>query len=115
MWLFPQAVAPWQPADSLAILKLMALQSNGQLDAEVLRARVSLVLPPARVADILPETPGPGSAALPEYARLVENAPVTYAGPAPRDPLFPVQGLPFAGASNAWAADASRCRVATVC
>lgn len=108
MWLFPQAIALWQPADSLAILKLMALQSNGQLDAEVLRARASLVLPSARVADILPEAPGPGSAALPEYASLVENAPVSYAGPGLRDPLFPVQGLPFAGASNAWAADVSR-------
>ena len=108
MWLFPQSIAPWQPADSLVILKLMALQLNGQLDAEVLRARTSLVLPPARVADILPEAPGPGSAALPEYASLVEDVPVSYAGPAPRDPLFPVQGWPFAGASNAWAADVSR-------
>ncbi len=108
MWLFPQAIAPWQPADSIAILKLMALQSNGQLDAEVLRARASLVLPPARVADILPEAPGPGAAALPEYASLVDEAPMSFAGPAPRDPLFPAQGLPFAGASNAWAADVSR-------
>ncbi len=108
MWLFPQAIAPWQPADSIAVLKLMALQLNGHLDAEVLRARVSLVLEPERVADILPDAPGPGVAALPEYASLVPDVEPSFATMGPRDALFPNQGPAFAGASNAWAAGVSR-------
>jgi penicillin amidase len=71
MWIFSQAIAPWQPADSIAILKLMALQLSGHLEAEVLRARTSLLLSPERVADILPDAPGSGTAALPRYADLV--------------------------------------------
>jgi penicillin amidase len=104
MWVFPQAIAPWQPADSLAILKLMALQLNGQIDAEVLRARASLVLPPERVADLLPDVGGPGLAALPAYASLVPGARPSFAEAAPRDPLSPLHGPDLAGASNAWAA-----------
>lgn len=113
MWIFPQAVAPWQPADSLAILKLMALQLNVHLEAEVTRARLSLVLaeaglPEGRADDLLPEAPGPGLAELPRYAALVGPMGVDYAGPAPRDPLDPVRGGAFAGASNVWAAGVSR-------
>jgi penicillin G amidase len=57
-WLFAPEIAPWQPADSIAILKLMALQLSGHLEAEVLRARVSLLLPDDRLRDILPDAPG---------------------------------------------------------
>ncbi len=70
-FLFSNEIAAWQPADSIAILKLMALQLSGQLENEVLRARVSLVLPDARVRDILPDAPGTGVTALPDYSSLV--------------------------------------------
>ncbi|NCO88042.1 MAG: penicillin acylase family protein [Rhodobacterales bacterium] len=109
MWIFNHPVAPWQPADSLAILKLMALQLSSHLEAEVLRARISLVLPEARLRDILPDAPGAGIAALPEYARLIpalpeftDNMRLAY------DPLSPVKPAALAGASNAWAAGISR-------
>ncbi len=109
MWVFSQAIAPWQPADSIAILKLMALQLSGHLQAEVLRARTSLALSPERVADILPDAPGTGTAALPRYAELVEDVPLFLADShMPFDPLSPVKPLPLAGASNAWAAGVSR-------
>jgi penicillin amidase len=108
MWLFPQAIAPWQPADSIAVVKLMALQLNSQLDAEVLRARTSLVLDPERLADILPDMPGAGLAELPAYAALVPGVEPSFAEAAPRDPLFPNRGQPFGGASNAWASAPSR-------
>lgn len=75
-FIFPMALAPWQPADSIAVGKLMALQLSGQLDAEVMRARMSLALPdPDRLVDILPDAPGSGVAALPEYAALVPDVP----------------------------------------
>jgi penicillin amidase len=109
MWIFNQAIAPWQPADSVAILKLMALQLSGHLEAEVLRARTSLLLAPERVADILPDAPGEGTAALPRYADLVPDVPLyTADSHMPFDPLSPVQPLPLAGASNAWAAGIGR-------
>ncbi|WP_299369912.1 penicillin acylase family protein [uncultured Tateyamaria sp.] len=110
MFLFNTALAPWRPADSVAIAKLMALQLSGHMTDEVLRARMSLVLDdPARLADILPDVPGDGIASLPEYASLVPGAPrqfaVTDTAPHPLSPFKP-RGL--AGASNAWAAAASR-------
>ncbi|MFQ1702628.1 penicillin acylase family protein [Loktanella agnita] len=109
MWLFSHPVAPWQPADSIAILKLMALQLTSHLENEVLRARTSLLIDNDRLRDILPDDPSQGIAALPEYAQLVPGVPQftpsTYAA---RDPLFPVKPRALAGASNAWAANATR-------
>lgn len=110
MFLFPNAIAPWQPADSIAIQKLMALQLSGHLEEEVLRARVSLILPDEnRLLDILPEAPGTGVAALPEYASLVPDTPRFAATtPLPDHALSPFPRRPLAGASNAWAAAPSR-------
>lgn len=112
MFVFPQAVAPWQPADSIAILKLMAVQLSAHLEAEVLRARTSLLLrDPARLRDILPDAPGQGVAALPEYASLFDAATLprfAATKPMPDHPLSPFRPGPLAGASNAWAAAPAR-------
>jgi penicillin amidase len=107
-FLFPGEISYWQPADSLAILKLMALQQTSQVQNEVLHARVSL-LSPDWVADLMPEAPGPGVAALPPYAALapglLPDPRARYAGTdALADPLFPMRAAALAGASNAWAA-----------
>jgi penicillin amidase len=110
MFLFNAPTAPWRPADSLAIVKLMGLQLSGHLDAEVMRARMSLALPdPERIRDILPEAPGSGVAALPEYASLFLDVP-RFAETIARDPhpLSPFKDYAMAGASNAWAAAPSR-------
>ncbi len=109
MWLFNHAVAPWQPADSLAILKVMALQLSSHLEREVLRARTSLMLPAERLVDLLPDDPTAGIAALPDYAQLVPGLPrympnsrLAYG------PLNPSKAPELAGASNAWAAAIDR-------
>lgn len=108
-FMFSNQIAFWQPADSIAIGKLMALQLSGGLEQEVIRARLSLALPEGRVLDILPEAPGTGVAALPDYASLM-GAPLPPAQFAARadDPLSPFPRLPFAGASNAWVAAPTR-------
>ncbi len=108
-FMFSNQIAFWQPADSIAIGKLMALQLSGGLEQEVIRARLSLALPEGRVLDILPEAPGTGVAALPDYASLM-GAPLPPAQFATRadDPLSPFPRLPFAGASNAWVAAPTR-------
>ena len=108
-FLFSRQIAPWQPADSLSILKLMALQLSGHMSNEVLRARASLVLPQARLEDIMPDAPGPGGIALPSYASLFPELPRVALAPSWHpDPLDPVQAFDMAGASNAWAAGPSR-------
>lgn len=106
-FLFEPEIAAWQPADSIAIIKLMALQLSSQLESEVLRARTSLLLSPERLADILPDDPGTGVTAPVSYGDLMPGV-----APGARsqdwalwtDPLSPVKRLAFAGASNAWAA-----------
>ena len=110
LFVFNTPFAPWRPADSLAILKLMALQSSGHLADEVLRARMSLALPDSdRLNDILPDSPSVGVASLPEYASLVPGAPRYMAtNTTPHHPLSPFKARGFSGASNAWAAAASR-------
>lgn len=107
-WLFPPEIAPWQPADSIAIGKLMALRLTEQMQSEILRARVSLMLPPERVADILPDAPGTGVIDLPDYAAMFEGLPKYAETSPPRDPLHPSPAFGFGGASNAWAAAPSR-------
>ena len=104
-FLFSNEIAAWQPADSIAIVKLMALQLSSMMEAEVLRARTSMLLGPERLRDILPDDPGTGVTALPRYGDVVPGVrpgqmPVRLAD----DPLSPFKHLPFAGASNAWAA-----------
>ncbi|WP_374645397.1 penicillin acylase family protein [Tabrizicola sp.] len=104
-FLFEPEISAWAPADSIAILKLMALQLTSSAQTEILRARVSLLLAPERLADLLPDDPGQGVAALPDYASLVpgvaaDAAPVDFA----LGPFSPVADPGMAGASNAWAA-----------
>ncbi|MEO0390134.1 MAG: penicillin acylase family protein [Pseudomonadota bacterium] len=105
-FMFNRAIAPWTPADSVSVLKLMSVQLSGHLDEEILRARLSLALPePDMIRDILPDAPGAGLAALPEYAALVPNAPrdVAWAAHTPHA-LSPFRPRGLSGASNAWAA-----------
>lgn len=110
MFLFNMPMAPWQPADSIALMKLMALRASNHLQDEVLRARVSLALDDQeRLRDILPDAPGKGVAALPEFASLFPDLPRYAEAPEmPQDPLFPVMARGFGGASNAWAASPDR-------
>ena len=109
-FLFDADIAPWQPADSLAILKLMGVRLSSHLNREVRRARAGLRLTPERLMDILPDVPGDG---------IVTPVDVSWLAPGPGrqiaepvdfrdDPLSPVKRAAFAGASNAWAAGPTR-------
>jgi penicillin G amidase len=106
---FSNEIAAWQPADSIAIIKLMALQLSSHLEQEVLRARVSLLLPQNRLHDILPDDQSKGVTA-PDYAALFptvlpSQSPIRMAT---HDPLSPFPRIDLAGASNAWAAAPTR-------
>ncbi len=110
-FMFPPRIAPWQPADSLAVGKVMALQLSGHLDEEVLRRRMSLILPDARLRDILPEAPGLGVAALSDTAGLPLPPEPRHASAGASRPtpfLWPTRPRGLTGASNAWAAAPER-------
>ena len=106
-FLFSREISAWSPADSIAIIKLMALDLSAHLETEVQRAQLSQILPPERLADILPDDPTQGVMALPAYASLMEGP---FPTPAKTQmayidaPLSPFHSRDFAGASNAFAA-----------
>ncbi|MCZ0962293.1 penicillin acylase family protein [Paracoccus benzoatiresistens] len=108
-FVLPQEIAYWQPADSLAILKLLAAATSNSAAEEILRARLSLTWP-ERGTELLV---GEGNAAiLPHYADLFPGTrlapPEARKGPAPArdatDFLRPNGGL----GANSFAAAADR-------
>jgi penicillin amidase len=112
-FLFDARIAPWVPADSLAVQKLVALQLTDKAAMSTLRAQLSLRLPAERLRDILPDAAYPPTLALPDYASLFPGAdfPATAmatAEKAARHPLDPLAEPGLAGASNAFAASARR-------
>ena len=112
LFLFSSALAPWTPADSLAILKLMALRLTAAARNEIQRGKFLLHLPPERVADILPDAPRPAATTPPRYSDLFPGARFAAAPPPREDPWMarfgPAMRPMLAGASNAWAVDGSR-------
>ncbi len=110
-FLFPAEIAYWRPADSVAILKLVALQLSEQIPDEVLRARASLLLNDDRLRDLMPDAPGTGRAVLPAFAALFPDA---RPGQRPQnqyaraESLSPLPPRGLAGASNVWAATPGR-------
>lgn len=114
-FLFPSEVSLWQPADSIAIIKLMAVQMSGQMENEVRRARLSALLGPEGVADLMPEDQSAGIAALPDFASLFPDLqetqlamPLVMPGALPGGGLSPFPAAQMAGASNAFAAGPER-------
>jgi penicillin amidase len=115
LFLFSPEIAPWRPADSVAVSFMMALQLASQHEEEVLRARTSLALDdPARLRDLLPDAPGHGMAelaALTDYRGLFDAPLPRFAETetGARHPLHPnVLGRGRAGASNVFAATPAR-------
>ena len=107
-FLFNAETPLWQPADSLAILKLMAVQLNSHIGSEVMRARTSLLVTPERLRDILPDAPGSGVTEIPDFATLFPQVQPDTRVSALDDPLSPLRAVAFAGASNSFAAAPAR-------
>jgi penicillin amidase len=106
---FKNEIAYWTPADSIAILKLMALKNTSQIEDEVLRARVSK-LSDDWLRDVMPDATGKGEMALPAYASLFD-APLPgtrTAADLPLPALWPAPARNLQGASNAFAAAPER-------
>ncbi len=107
-FLFDNAIAPWSAADSIALIKLMALQTTDKASMEALRAKLSFRIPPERIADILPDAPGVPSTNVPGFSSLFPEAALSIATHAPAPTLSPIPPIGLAGASNAFAASGAR-------
>lgn len=107
-FLFKPEISPWTPADSLAILKLMAIRSNDHLQSDILRARTSLAVGSDLVQDILPNDPSRGLIAMPEFAQLFPEPSAPLAPLPERHSLHSVGDRGFGAASNVWAAQPKR-------
>jgi penicillin G amidase len=70
-FLFPDVIPYWQPADSLAILKLLAASTTNAAADEILRARLSLAFP-QHGTELLARPGLPAN--LPRYAELFPGA-----------------------------------------
>ncbi len=111
-FIFDEGLSPWTPADSLAVLKVMALRLTGAAASETRRASLLRQIPPERLDDIFPSYPDTGILALPTFAEaypaLPFGAPLMQTADAhPLTQMF-FPDADFAGASNAWAVDGSR-------
>ncbi len=108
-FLFSNNLAPWTPTDSLAIIRLMALQLDSNLKNEILRAQVSLSVGTDLLQDIMPDAPGSGVLSLPGFVQLFPNTKMqSQIAQNLDDPLDPIRPAGMAGASNAWAVQAHR-------
>ena len=59
MFLYPNDFSLWQPVDSIAIFKLIALQMTGHIDAEVTHAKTLLALEDQElISALFSEAPG---------------------------------------------------------
>jgi penicillin amidase len=63
-------VEDWTPVDSLAWALMMAWDLGGNWSTELLRARLALTLPVARIDELLPPYPGDKPLATADYAAL---------------------------------------------
>ncbi len=106
--IFPIEVEPWTPSDSLAILKLLALQLASHVDREVTRARVSMAVPPERLMDILPDSAHKGTLAMPDYAALFPGLSPHYRASSVSQQSLSLPGQFGGWSSNAWAVGPSR-------
>jgi penicillin G amidase len=91
---------PWVPADSVVMIKLLALGLSGNATRELSRARLAEVLSSDQLAAFFPPYPGDGPVALPDLASLYADTPIQQAAAA-------IPDIGPKGASNNWVVDGS--------
>ncbi len=101
-FLINSEIAPWTPADSVAIQKLMALQMSSGAQNEILRTKLSTILTPEEMKDIEYEAYAPQIARNGTTLSTQTDAPDILAA------LSPIGYGRNAGASNAFAVTPNR-------
>lgn len=91
---------PWVPADSVVMIKLLALGLSGNATRELSRSRLAEVLSADQLAAFFPPYPGDAPVALPDLASLYADTPIQEAATA-------IPDIGPKGASNNWVVDGS--------
>ena len=109
MFLYPNEFSYWQPADSIAIFKLLALKMTGHIDAEVTYAKTLLAVNnPKMLSALLTKTPGKP---LSKIQNLEQVSSIFSPYPRHKESskeLFSFPSFEFAGASNVFGATRER-------
>jgi penicillin amidase len=93
---------PWQSADSVAWIKMMAWDLGGNWRSELLRLRLAKKLSTAQIGEFLPPYPGDAPLAIADYGALYRQL------DASKLASLALPGLAEAGASNNWVLAGSR-------
>ena len=104
----------WTPVDSLGWSIMMAWDLGANWGSELLRLRLSLVMPTERIAQLLPPYPGEPALATADYAGLYRRlgiatgpTPTAVAATEPGAPWLPESNVEGAGSNN-WVVAGSR-------
>ena len=109
MFLFPNEFSFWQPADSLAIFKLLALKMSGQIDAEVTYANASLAIADRQLLSaLLPDAPGKAISQLPYREKVSSKTFLNSNNKINQNGFLRLPSLDLAGASNVFGATKER-------
>ena len=109
MFLYPSEFSYWQPADSIAIFKLLALKMSGQIDAEVTYAKASLAMENQRLLSaLLPDSPSKIITKLPYLKKASSKNFSNSKGKVEPTALFRLPDFQSAGASNVFGATKER-------
>jgi len=106
-FLFEPLIEPWAPIDSIALLKLLAIQSTDQIDKEILYTRALIEIGPELTQDIFPIDPSKAQIALEDFVHLRPKSPLPNSN-ITRHALNPLPSIGFHSASNIWAAMPAR-------
>ncbi|MCL4765143.1 MAG: penicillin acylase family protein [Hyphomicrobiaceae bacterium] len=105
--LLGHAPEPWRPADSVTVVKVMALNLSANLGAEIQRLTLAAQgLSPAEIEDLMPLNGGERPPPLPDLAQLYPLRRLD--APTPREQTAALDELFGAGASNSWVIAGSR-------
>ena len=109
MFLYQNDFSYWQPADSIAIFKLLALKMSGQIEAEITYAKATLAIDDKqKLSALLPDAPGKTVTKIP-YSNKVSSKSLSNVNTGKKTKsLFTLPSLAMAGASNVFGATKER-------
>ena len=109
MFLYPSEFSYWQPADCIAIFKLLALKMSGQIDAEVTYAKASMAMENQRLLSaLLPDSPSKIITKLPNLKKASSKSFSNSKEKVEPTALFRLPDFELAGASNVFGATKER-------
>ena len=73
---FSHKPEPWQPADSLVWIKVMAFNLGGNMSRELQRAQMARILNPTKISEFFPPHPGDPNINIPDFSTFYSRLPL---------------------------------------